>query len=162
MTNISVHISLKEATHSETAIRKGIANIPNEKQIENMKNLAEKIFEPLRTFISMKRGKDTPIRINSFFRSIELNKAIGGSATSQHCTGEAMDIETDYPDFNNKDLFLTIKDKSSFDQIIWEFSDTNNPDMPAWIHVSYKKEGNRKQVLKAISENGQTKYIPFA
>ena len=161
MTQISPNITLAEATNSTTAVRKGISNVPDEIQIENMKMLAEKVFEPLRTYLSMKRGKDTPIKITSFFRSVELNKAVGGSATSQHCTGQAMDIETSYPDFNNKDLFLSIRDKSAFDQLIWEFSDKNNPDMPAWVHISFNKKENRKQILKAISENGRTKYIPF-
>lgn len=155
---ISEHITLGEATNSSTAIRKGISNIPNDVQIENMKQLSDKVFEPLRTYIGMKRGKDTPIKITSFFRCVELNKAVGGSATSQHCTGEAMDIETNYPDFTNRDLFLAIRDKSTFDQLIWEFG---NDQQPNWVHVSYKKEGNRKQVLKAISQNGQTKYVPF-
>lgn len=156
--NISAHITLSEATNSNTATRKGIANIPNDAQIENMKQLADKVFEPLRTYISMKRGKNTPIKITSFFRSVELNKAVGGSGTSQHCLGQAMDIETNYPDFTNKDLFLTIRDKSTFDQLIWEFG---NDQQPNWVHVSYKKDGNRKQVLKAISENGSTKYVQF-
>jgi hypothetical protein len=156
--NISKHITIGEATHSDTAIRKGIANIPDEKTIERMKLVAGSVFEPLRTYISMKRGKDTPIKITSFYRCEELNKAIGGSASSQHCLGEAMDIEAGYADFNNKDLFMAIRDKSAFDQLIWEMGDDKQP---AWVHVSYRKEGNRKQVLRAFSENGQTKYKPF-
>ncbi|OHB99889.1 MAG: hypothetical protein A2Z57_11185 [Planctomycetes bacterium RIFCSPHIGHO2_12_39_6] len=156
--NISAHITLSEAITSTTAIRKGINNVPDAIQVENMKQIADKVFEPLRTYIGMKRGKNTPIKITSFFRSVELNKAVGGSGSSQHCKGEAMDIQTNYPDFTNRDLFLAIRDKSTFDQLIWEFGTDQNP---AWIHVSYKKEGNRKQVLKAISENGGTKYIPF-
>jgi hypothetical protein len=155
---ISAHITLKEATKSQEAIRLGIDNTPNEQELENMKLLADRVFEPLRTYISMKRGKDTPIMINSFFRSKLVNEKIGGSMTSQHCLGQAMDIETNYDDFTNKDLFLSIKDKSAFDQLIWEFGDDKEP---AWVHVSYKKEGNRKQILMAISENGTTKYIPF-
>jgi len=158
---ISAHITLKEATTSADAIRNGIDNTPNEEEIVAMKLLAEKIFEPLRTYISMKRGKDSPIHINSFFRSKLVNEKIGGSATSQHCKGEAIDIECAYPDFNNKDLFLAIKDKSSFDQLIWEFSDPTNPEMPAWVHVSYSKNKNRKEIKKAIKEDGKTKYIPF-
>jgi hypothetical protein len=139
-------------------------NTPNETELAAMKLLAQHVFEPLRTYVSMKRGKDSPIKINSFFRSDEVNKAIGGAvdkngiSSSQHCKGEAMDIETNYPDFNNRFLFLAIKDKSAFDQLIWEFGDENEP---AWVHVSYKKEGNRKQVLKAVREDGKTKYIPF-
>lgn len=156
--NISEHITLTEATRSDAAKRKGISNIPSEAHIENMKLIAERVFEPLRQYISLKRNKDTPIRINSFFRSEAVNKEIGGSATSQHCKGEAMDLECNYPDFNNKDLFHTIKERGAYDQLIAEFGDENNP---AWVHVSFRKTDNRMQVLKAISENGRTKYVPY-
>ena len=87
MKNISKHISYREGTFSVTAKRLGLENEPNEKQLENMKLLAEKIFEPLRQYV----GK--PIKINSFFRSPELNRAIGGSSKSQHCKGQAIDID---------------------------------------------------------------------
>lgn len=156
--NISAHITYKEAVTSQEAIRKGIQNIPNDAELAAMKLLAEKVFEPLRTYISMKRGSDSPIRINSFFRSKEVNEKIGGSVTSQHCKGEAIDIETNYSNFNNKDLFLTIKDKSSFDQLIWEFGDEKEP---AWVHVSYSAKGNKKEILLAVKQDGKTKYIPF-
>lgn len=155
---ISEHISFAEATRSEYAIRKKIANLPGEEELLNMKLWAEKVFEPLRAYISQKRGKDTPIHINSMFRSIAVNKAIGGSSTSQHCKGEAGDLETNYPDFTNKDLFLAIKERGVFDQLIWEFGTDNEP---AWVHVSYSKKGNRRQILKAISKRGKTIYIPF-
>lgn len=158
--NISLHISLKEAITSQEAIRHGIDNTPNEIQIEAMKLIADKVFEPLRTYISTKRGKDSPIKINSFFRSKAVNEAIGGSATSQHCKGEAIDIECNYPDFNNKDLFLALKDKSTYDQLIIEFVDAFR--MPQWIHVSYTKSNNRKQILIATRKDGQTKYLPFS
>ena len=159
--NVSAHITLSEATKSPEAIRLGLENIPDETQIAAMKDIAETVFEPLRSYITRTRGKDSPIHINSFFRSPVVNENIGGSPTSQHCKGEAMDIETAYPDFNNKDLFLAIKDKSTFDQLIWEFEDPINPSMPAWVHVSYSKTHNRKQILRAVKENGVTKYIPF-
>ena len=84
---ISKHISYKEGVHSNTALRRGIENIPNEEQLANMKLIAEKIFEPLRSYVG------GPIKINSFFRCPELNTAIGGSKTSQHCKGQAMDID---------------------------------------------------------------------
>lgn len=158
MNNISEHISYAEAIKSEAAIRKGLSNEPGVKELEAMQLIAEKVFEPLRQYISLKRGKDTPIKINSFFRSEEVNRAIGGSSTSQHCKGEAMDLECNYPDFNNRDLFHMIKERGAWDQLIWEFG---NESEPAWVHVSFTKGGNRKQVLRAISENGKTKYIPF-
>ena len=85
---ISDHITYKEATQSNTAIRKGIDNTPNDEQLLNIIEIAKKVFEPLRNGLG-----DKPIRINSFFRSLELNKAIGGSTKSQHCKGEAMDIK---------------------------------------------------------------------
>ena len=163
---ISTHISYHEATRSDTAIRKGLPNVPGEQQIKNIKLWATEVFEPLREHVSTKRGKDSPIHINSIFRAVAVNTAVGGSKTSQHCAGEgskleeaAGDIETNYTDFTNKDLFLLIKDQGVFDQLIWEFGDNKDP---AWVHVSYRKGANRKQVLKAVSQNGHTKYLPFA
>lgn len=156
MENISEHISYEEGMKSSTAIRLGIDNTPTEEILENMKLTAEKIFEPLRNQISQLRGKDTSIQITSFYRCEKLNSIIGGSKTSQHCKGQAMDIETNYPDFDKKKLFLFIKEKCAFDQLIWEFGDDNEP---AWIHVSYSNN-NRGQILKSISNNG-TKYIPL-
>ena len=84
---ISKHISYKEGAYSNTATRKGIDNTPNDEQLENMKLVADKVFEPLRKWVS------GPIKINSFFRCPELNKAIGGSSKSQHCKGQAIDID---------------------------------------------------------------------
>jgi len=163
---ISKHITLAEATRSDAASREGLDNTPNATQIENIKLWAEKVFEPLREHISVKRKKDTPIHINSIFRSVAVNAAIKGSATSQHCAGAksgkfeaAGDIETHYPDFTNKDLFLAIKERGVFDQLIWEFGDDKEP---AWVHVSYAASGNRRQILKATKINGETKYLPFS
>lgn len=145
--NISKHISYKEATHSQTAIRLQLDNKPNAEQLENMKLLAEKVFEPVR----LKYNK--PIRISSFFRSQELNKAIGSSSNSQHCSGMAMDLDTDK---DNAKIFNFILNYLDFDQLIWEFGDVLNP---AWVHVSFNKKGNRKQVLKAVKNNCKTQYI---
>lgn len=168
MDPISKHITYKEATLSPTAVRLGINNIPNEKQLENMKMWAEKVFEPTRAFVSQMRSADTALSLNSFFRCVALNKALHGSETSSHCAGEktgieeaAGDIEAHYRDFTNKDLFLLIKEKGAFDQLIWEFSDPNDPSQPAWVHVGFRRHDNRMQVLRAIVENGVTKYIPF-
>jgi len=166
MEKISAHISYKEAVASGYATRKGLDNSPNEQELANIKLWAEKVFEPLREQVSKARGVDTPIHINSIFRSEEVNTAIGGSETSQHCAGRvskleeaAGDIETNYNDFNNKDLFMLIKEKGAFDQLIWEGDDGGNPQ---WIHVSYRKNGNRRQVLKAIFEKGKkTRYVPL-
>ena len=148
--NISEHISIKEALRSNTAKRLDIDNTPDEYTIETMKITAEHIFEPLRNKFN------EPIYISSFYRSPELNKAIGGSVKSQHCKGEAIDIDDVYSKASNADFFNYIKDKLEFDQLIWEFGDDENPD---WVHVSYSLGNNRMRILKAIKENGRTKYI---
>ena len=151
MSNISKHITLAEAIHSNTAKRCNIDNTPNEEQTNNMKMLAEKIFEPLRLWVG------GPIKINSMFRSEELNKAIGGASSSQHCKGMAMDLDDVYGHKTNAEMFDWICDHCNFDQIIWEFGDDKNP---AWVHVSYvDKQENRNRCLKAYKENGKTKYM---
>jgi hypothetical protein len=151
MVNISKHISYKEATRSATALRLGIENTPNEYELQNMEIIAKKVFEPLREAV------DAPIKINSFFRSEKLNKAIGGSGKSQHCQGRAIDIDDVYGSVSNAYMFYYIKDNLDFDQLIWEFGSDANPD---WVHVSYVDEdSNRKRCLKAIREDGKTKYI---
>ena len=148
---ISKHISKKEGVYSNTAIRRGIDNTPNKEQLKNMELLAEKIFEPLRVHIG------GPIKINSFFRSPELNTAIGGSATSQHCKGQAIDIDDTFGRMTNAEMYHWIKEHLDFDQMIWEFGDDDNPD---WVHVSYvSPEGNRNRCLKAYRESGKTKYM---
>jgi len=151
--NISKHITYKEATYSPTAVRKGITNSPIDVQLSRMKELAEEVFEPCR--LEFKE----PIYINSFFRSITLNSVIGGSSTSQHCAGEAFDIRLGHnSELTNKQLFYYIKDNLDFDQLIWEFGNDNSPK---WIHVSYRKGENRKQVLKAKRIDGVVRYNPF-
>lgn len=152
---ISKHLSLAEVSRSETAKRKGINNTPSGEHLANFKKLAEKVFEPIREHFKV------PIHISSGYRSKELNSAIGGSATSQHCSGEAIDIDMDGSSsgVTNKDVFNFIKDKLDFDQLIWEFGTDNNPD---WVHVSYESTGKqRKQILKAVRSGGKTSYIPF-
>ena len=137
MIKISDHISYKEATRSVTALRLGIDNTPNEYQLQNMEIIAKKVFEPLREAVN------APIKINSFFRSEKLNKAIGGSTKSQHCQGRAIDIDDVYGSVSNAYMFYYIKDNLDFDQLIWEFGSDANPD---WVHVSYVDEdSNRKR-----------------
>jgi zinc D-Ala-D-Ala carboxypeptidase len=101
-----------------------------------------------------------PIYVSSFFRSAQVNKAVGGSMTSQHCKGEAIDIDCDvYGNGTNKEVFEYIKNHLPFDQLIWEFGTDENP---AWVHVSLRRDNkNRKQVLKAVTQNGRTVYKPF-
>ena len=151
MKNISEHISYKEGVYSITALRLGLNNDPTKAHLTNMELLAEKVFEPLRKHVN------GPIKINSFYRGPELNKAIGGSSKSQHCEGRAMDIDDNYGYMSNADMFEYIKNNLSFDQMIWEFGNSDNPD---WVHVSYVNEdANRNRCLLAYKdENNKTKY----
>ena len=149
---ISGHISYKEATRSVTALRLGIDNTPNEYQLQNMEIIAKNVFEPLRKAVG------GAIKINSFFRCEDLNKAIGGSSKSQHCQGRAIDIDDNYGYMSNNDMYKYIKQNLDFDQLIFEFPDEDGN--ASWIHVSYvDADSNRKRCLKAIKENGKTKYI---
>jgi zinc D-Ala-D-Ala carboxypeptidase len=148
--SISKHISYKEGVYSRTALRRGIKNNPNAEQMENMIAIAEEVFEPLRMWVG------GPIKINSFFRSPELNKAIGGSGKSQHCHGQAIDLDDTFGKATNAEMYEFIKQNLDFDQMIWEFGDDENPD---WVHVSYvSPDQNRKRCLKAYKKSGKTNY----
>jgi hypothetical protein len=152
---LSEHLDLSEVIRSESAKRNGISNMPTEAHIANFRLLAEKVFEPIRLNFRC------PINLSSGYRSVELNKCIGGSLTSQHCTGEAIDIDMDGTPHavTNKMVFNYIKDYLEFDQLIWEFGTDDNPD---WVHVSYESTGKqRKQVLKAYKQNGKTNYKTY-
>jgi hypothetical protein len=140
--NLSQHVTLAEFEHTSH----NIPNKMNDVQIASATLLCTKVFEPLRLYLG--RG----ITISSGYRSPALNSKIGGSKTSQHKKAEAMDINIGAKGFHY------IKDNLEFDQLIWEFGSDHEP---AWVHVSYKKSGNRKQVLKAIKSNGKTKYINY-
>jgi len=147
---ISDHITYAEAIHSNTAKRKGIDNTPSEVQVLSMKLLADKVFEPLRKWVG------GPIKVNSFFRSVALNEAIGGVASSQHCKGQAIDIDDVYGRKTNAEMYKWIQENLDYDQMIWEFGTDTQPN---WIHVSYvSKEENRNKCLKAYKEHGRTKY----
>jgi len=154
--NLSKNLSLFEMTRSETAKRKGVSNEPTPQHIENMKVLAEKIFEPIR------RHFNSPIYLSSGYRSAALNKVTpGASKTSQHSSGEAMDIDMDNTGskITNADIFNWIKDNLKFDQLIWEFGDETNP---SWVHVSYDVNGTQRgQILKASKGLLGTKYTPY-
>ena len=154
MENISKHISYKEVIRSTTADRLGIDNKPGQVELVNMEVIAERIFEPLREWV------DGPIRINSFYRSPKLNKAIGGSKRSQHIEGRAMDIDDTYGHKTNAEMFNFIKQNLDFDQMIWEFGTDDNPN---WVHVSYVSEdSNRNRCLKAYKDaNNKTKLKHF-
>ena len=136
MKKISKHISYKEATHSNYAKQHKIANKPSSDDIENMELLAEKVFEPLREWVG------APIKVNSMFRSLELNSALKGAPRSSHMKGQAFDI-TSLGGKTNLEMFYYIKDNLDFDQLIWEYGAE-----PKWLHVSYVNEKeNRKQIL---------------
>lgn len=149
---LSENLTLAEFIKSNTAKRKGIDNSPTAEHLLAAKELATNIFQPIREHF----GK--PIFISSGYRSDALNKAIGGSSTSQHSKGEAIDIDQDghgKPD--NRDIFYWIKDNLEFDQLIWEFGDDVKPD---WVHVSFKPNGKqRKEILRAKrNSQGKTYY----
>jgi zinc D-Ala-D-Ala carboxypeptidase len=150
---ISKHISYREATHSATAKRRGLDNTPNQEQLENMYKVAEFIFEPLRLFVG------GPIKINSFFRSGDVNKAVGGTSRSQHCKGQAIDIDDVFGRKTNAEMFQYVRENLDFDQMIWEFGSNNNP---SWLHISYvSKAENRNRILRAVKRDGKTKYELF-
>lgn len=153
---LSEHLDLSEVIRSETAKRRGISNMPTPEHLENFKKLAENVFEKVRNHFRC------PIRISSGYRSKELNAVTpGASATSQHSTGEAIDIDMDGSSdgVTNKMVFNYIKDNIEFDQLIWEFGTSENPD---WVHVSYESSGKqRKQILKATRVGGKTQYSPY-
>ena len=148
--NISKHISYREGVKSNTATRLGLDNTPGDYELGNMELIAERLFEPLRAWVG------GPIKINSFYRSKELNLAIGGSQRSQHCEGRAIDLDDTFGYKTNAEMFNYIKKNLNFDQMIWEFGDEKNPD---WVHISYVSEDqNRNRCLIAYKENGKTKY----
>ena len=151
---LSKHLSLAEATKSATAIRRGIHNAPPDEHLAALVNIAEKVFEPVRIRFGV------PIGVSSGYRSNDLNEAIGGSKTSQHSKGEALDLDADmYGNITNKQIFNFIKQFVNFDQLIWEYGTDNEPN---WVHVSLKYKGEqRKQVLRASRKNGKTIYTNF-
>ena len=150
---LSKNLALVEVTRSETAKRRGISNMPTPEHIENFKLLAEKVFQPIREHFGV------PIHISSGYRSKALNTAVGGSLSSQHCSGEAIDIDMDGTSVTNAQIFNYIKDNLNFDQLIWEFGTDTNPD---WVHVSYESTGKqRKQMLKAVRSAKGTAYLPY-
>ena len=147
---LSMHLDLSEVTRSDMAKRRGISNMPTPEHIENFKILAENIFEPIRKHFGV------PIFVSSGYRSKELNTAIGGSLTSQHLLGQALDLDMDGTKngVTNKMVFDYIKANLNFDQLINEFN-------YSWVHVSFNTKGKqRKQILDAVKVGGKTSYVP--
>ena len=152
---LSKYVSLAEVTRSDTAKRKGIDNSPTAEHLENLKVISEEVFDKVREYFGV------PIYISSGYRSAALNKAIGGSATSDHNLGRALDLDQDGHGngVTNMDVFKFIKDNLEFDQLIAEGS--NGAGDMNWVHVGYRKGENRKQILIAIFTNGKAKYVPY-
>ena len=148
---LSNNLSVKEVTKSNTAKRFGIDNRPTIEHLQNLKAIALNIFQPARNHFKK------PIFVSSGYRSEDLNEKIGGSKTSQHSKGQALDLDAHtFGGLTNKELFDFISEHLEFDQIIWEFGTDEEPD---WIHVSYVPSGiNRGESLKAYKANGITKY----
>jgi zinc D-Ala-D-Ala carboxypeptidase len=160
---ISTNLSVEEVSKSLTATRKGIDNTPKGDHLNNLISIAQNIFQPIRNHFG------APIFVSSGYRSEALNKAIGGAhkiikgkyvATSQHCNGEALDLDNDAVGKpSNAEIFYFIYDNLDFDQLIWEFGDSKNPD---WVHVSYSSDGNnRKSTLVAERQGKSTVYSFF-
>lgn len=146
---LSKNFSLAEFTRSQTATRRGIDNTPKGQHLEAAKTLFEKVVQPIRDHFGI-------TRLNSGYRSPALNEAVGGSKTSQHCQGEAADLEC--PGHSNYEVAKWIEDNLEYDQLILEFYTPGIPDS-GWVHVSYNYDGNqRKQSLTAMKENGKTVY----
>ena len=146
---LSNNFTMAEFTKSQTAERRGIDNTPQGEHLDAAKALFENVVQKV-------RDQFGPTVINSGYRSPELNEAVGGSSRSQHCKGEAADIEV--PGTPNAELAEWIRDNLDFDQLILEFYTPGIPDS-GWVHVSYKADGsNRKSILTATRVNGKTEY----
>lgn len=148
---LSRNLNLAEVIKSQTATRLGISNDPTIEHLENLKAVAVNVFQPIRNHF------DRPIAVTSGYRSKDLNAAINGSLKSQHCKGEALDLDADvFGGLSNKEIFDFVREHLEFDQMIWEFGDESNPD---WVHISYKRKGqNRGEILRAVRKEGKTRY----
>jgi zinc D-Ala-D-Ala carboxypeptidase len=152
---LSKNLSLAEVVRSETAKRLDIDNNPTKEHLDNLKTIADKVFQPIRDHF------ECPIHVSSGYRCEALNKAIRGAKTSLHMTGQALDIDMDFTKVSNTEVFNYIKDNLEFDTLIWEFS--NEDGSPKWVHVSYREGQNRNQVIEAYRDpiTKITKYKPY-
>ena len=148
--NLTENFSLQEMTKSETALRKNMPNVPTESDVANLKLLAEKVLQPLRDHYGV------GIKVNSGYRSPDVNAAVGGSRTSDHCKGQAADIEI--PGVANAVLAQYIKDSLQYTQLILEFYTPGVPDS-GWVHVSYDANNLKCQTLTATKKDGKTAYL---
>lgn len=148
--NLTANFTLSELTKSETALRHGMDNTPGETEIANLKTLAERVLQPVREHYQ--KG----VKVNSGYRAPEVNQKVGGSRTSDHCKGQAADIEI--PGVPNADLAQWITENLEFTQVILEFYTQGVPDS-GWVHVSYDPQNLKKQTLTAVKQNGKTVYL---
>lgn len=148
---LTTNFSLSEMIKSETALRKGLDNTPTPEVVSNLKTLCVNVLQPLRDHY--KRG----IKVNSGYRSPDVNASVGGSRTSDHTRGMAADIEI--PGVPNYELAKTIADNYNFTQLILEFYTPGVPDS-GWVHVSYDPRNLKKQIMTASIKNGKTVYEP--
>jgi len=148
---LTANFSLHEMCKSETALRMGLDNTPDDEATENLRTLCEQVLQPIREHY----GKG--VKVNSAYRSPESNSAVGGSKTSDHCKGMAADIEI--PGVANADLAQWIMDNLDYTQLILEFYTPGIPDS-GWVHVSYDPNNLKKQELTATKVAGKTTYLP--
>lgn len=147
---ISEHLTLKEVTKSNTADRKGIDNNPTAEHLENLKLVANEIFEPIRNHFGVAIG------VSSGYRSESLNKAVKGSKTSQHCKGQALDLDADmFGKITNKDIFYFVLNNLKFTQLIWEYG---TDDEPNWVHIGYDPNNLKSQVLRVVKGGGYSNF----
>ena len=153
MVALSKYATLDECSRSVTASRLGIDNNPPLEVRDNLREICSKVFDPCREFVG------GPLAIASGYRCPKLNKAVGGSKTSEHMLGQALDIDCDtFGNKTNAELFYFIKENLDFNQLIWEFGTDKNPE---WVHVSYSRLHNKKKVIKATKVKGKTIYTIF-
>jgi len=148
--NLTANFTLEELVKSETALRNDMDNTPGEAEIANLKTLCEKVLQPVRDHFQ------TGVKVNSGFRHPEVNAKVGGSKTSDHCKGQAADIEI--PGIANADLAVWIMDNLNYTQLILEFYTPGVPDS-GWVHVSYDPANLKKQNLTATKQGGKTVYL---
>lgn len=146
---LSTNFTLSELCKSETAARKGIDNIPPEEVVNNLSTLCDMVLQKVRNKLGV-------VMVTSGYRSPELNKAIGGSVTSDHCKGLAADFEV--VGFDNKELATWIKDNLIFKQLILEFYEEGQPNS-GWVHCSFEEGNNKGEVLRAVKDGKKTVYL---
>jgi len=151
---IGRYLTLEDCSKSQTAINKGIDNTPPQEVITNLNQLAINVYDPLTDHFGFK------IPFSSCYRSPALNKAIGGAKNSDHCKGLAYDFDLDNSGFQitNSALFMWAIENLQYKQIIWEHGTSKNP---AWVHISYEKGNNKREILVATKVNGKTVYSPY-